>query len=212
MQKATVYSVYMANVSPEVAEAQRRVVHQFLPKGWAFVQRRADGYSHPTELTVCQASNTNALTVFLDIDCIPLSRSAFELIGEQAERGVLAGAVQRANHIENNEHIYVGPCCMAFNNRRYLEYGSPCFFETPRGDVGEEVTYRWQERGGDIYLLWPSRVNSPLWNLNTGSDKRLGLGTTYDELFYHEFCARAQAGDFVRKCKEVIKSTMEAVS
>jgi hypothetical protein len=210
MQQATVYSIYMANVVPTVAEAQRRVVEQFLPAGWEFVQRLADGYSHPTELTVCQASNSKPLTVFLDIDCIPLSSSAFELLGSAAEHGALVGAIQRANHIENKEHLYVGPCCMAFNNRRYMEYGSPQFFETPRGDVAEEVTYRWAERGGKVEFLWPVSVTTPLWNLDSASGKKLGLGTTYDDLFYHEFCARAQAGDFVRKCKEVI-STMEEV-
>jgi hypothetical protein len=212
MQRATVFSVYMDNVSPKVAEAQERVVRHFLPEGWEFAQYLAGGRSHPTELTICQASNTLALTVFLDIDCIPLSRSAFEFIGNRAEHGVLVGAVQRANHINNNRHLYVGPSCMAFNNRRYMEYGSPQFFETDRGDVGEELTYCWQERFGEISFLWPSHVNTPKWDLDAVSGMRLGLGTTFDDLFYHEFCARESAGNFVRKCNEVLKSNLEAAS
>ena len=204
MQTATIYSVYMDNIPVEVRTAQRQVVEKFMPTGWRFEQYRSGSYSHPAAMTICLATNTKPLTIFLDIDCIPLSRTALELLGARAEKGVLVGAAQRANHINNGEHLYVGPFCCAFSNRKYLELGSPSFYETARGDVGEELTYRWQAAGAPIYLLWPSLVQQPLWELTQGI--KFGMGTTYEDKFYHEFCARATAGNFVRKCEEIIQS------
>ncbi len=212
MKRATVYSIYMDNVPPAVVRAQRSVVEQFLPEGWKFTQYASgDCYSHPAAMTICTAMNQNPITVFLDIDCIPLSRAALELLAERASHGILVGAAQRANHIQNGAHLFVGPCCMAFDNQRYAELGSPSFYETGRGDVAEEVTWRWQERMAPIYLLYPSRVRSPLWDLTDG--QRLGLGTEYESKFYHEFCIRAGgAGGFIARCEEVLNSNLRGVS
>lgn len=207
--RATVYSIYMQNVAEKVVAAQREVVERFLPKGWEFVQYKADSYSHPAAMTVCVAENKLPLTVFLDIDCIPLTSNALELLAMRAELGMLIGAVQRANHIQNDCHLYVGPFCMAFDNRRYWEMGSPTFYETERGDVGEELTYRWRERSKPVYFLWPNTVREPLWDLSHGH--RFGLGTSYENLFYHEFCARTAAGDFVGRCKQVLSHANDPV-
>lgn len=200
--RATVYSIYMPNVDPAMVEAQRSVVEKFLPPGWKFVQEKVGHYSHPAAMTVCIAENRLPVTVFLDIDCIPLDECALELLGVRANLGMLVGAVQRANHINNGGHLYVGPFCMAISNRHYTEFGSPTFYETDHGDVGEEVTYRWREREQPVYFLWPTNVIQPMWAL-TGQFK-FGFGTTYENLFYHEFCARQATGDFVRKCESVL--------
>ena len=204
-QRATVYSIYMSNVDSRAVTAQKRVVEKFLPRGWDFVQYHWTGtYSHPAAMTICVAENRWPLTVFLDIDCVPLAENSLQLVARRAEIGMLVGAVQRANHIQNDCHLYVGPFCMAFSTRQYTELGSPTFFETERGDVGEELTYRWRERSKPVYFLWPTEVRNPLWELDHG--RRFGLGTTYDGLFYHEFCARNMAGEFEHKCKEILAS------
>src|SRR6185437_10375537 len=111
----------------------------------------------------------------------------------------------RANHIKNDAHLYVGPFCMAFDNRHYLELGSPTFYETARGDVGEEVTYRWREREKPVYFLWPTKVEHPLWELT--EEHKFGLGTNYENLFYHEFCARNTTGNFLGKCDQVLSGS-----
>jgi len=210
MLKATVYSIYMDNVQPDVVAAQRSVVEAFLPAGWKFVQHKPAGYSHPAHMHVCLSTNANPLTVFLDIDCVPLSVTALETLADRASHGILAGAVQRANHIENGGHIYVGPFCMAFDNKRYVELGSPSFFETPRGDVGEEVTWRWQERRAPVWMLYPSKVANPLWTIDEKT--KFGLGTEYDGKFYHEFCIRNRTGEFVNKCGEILNSNLRGVT
>ena len=204
------YSIYMDNVERGVVEAQRRVVERFLPRGWEFVQYRWTGatYSHPAAMTICTAQNQLPITVFLDIDCVPLAENSLQIIAKRADLGMLVGAVQRANHLRNDCHLYVGPFCMAFSTDWYGQLGSPTFYETERGDVGEELTYRWRARNRPVYFLWPTEVRNPLWELDHG--RRFGLGTTYENLFYHEFCARNTAGGFERKCKEVLKMATTA--
>ncbi len=203
--RATVYSIYMDNIPASVVDAQRSVVDRFLPRGWEFLQYKAykaDSYSHPAAMAVCAAKNKLPITIFLDIDCVPLSEVALDLLAARAELGMLVGAVQRANHIHNDCHLYVGPFCMAFATHQYQKHGKPTFYETDRGDVGEELTYAWKAKDKPVYFLWPSHVEQPQWDLVNGL--RFGIGTTYQDMFYHKFCARQGTGDFERRCKEIL--------
>lgn len=207
---AAVYSVYMPNISKAVVDAQRSVVEKFLPKGWEFTQVKWTGnYSHPAAMTICLAEAKKPVVIFLDIDCIPLNQNALELMAVRAELGMLVGAVQRANHIKNDAHLYVGPFCMALDLVTYEQLNSPTFYETERGDCGEELTYRWRERGKPVYFFWPNHVRQPLWELAHGH--KFGLGTTYENMFYHEFCARNAGGEFINLCQAVVAKAEDEV-
>lgn len=209
MVKATVYSVYMANISASVVRAQRECVEQFLPSGWTFKQV-GKGTLHPAMLRECVEENREEYTIFLDIDAIPLTPMSFTYLFDtrwSVTSGALVGAAQRASHIVNGNHIYVGPFCMAFKNSVYWELGGPTFNDTYRGDVGEELTYAWQAKGKPVFFIYPSDVEKPLWNLLP--DVQFGLGTTYEGLFYHMFCIRSGPDvqlRFIKKCKEVISA------
>lgn len=210
--KATVISVYQANVSARVADYQKRVVDRFLPLGWEFRQF-FHAMSHADAIAQCVEENKNEITVLLDIDCIPLAPYSLTYLLDNrwsAANGALVGAVQRANHINNKAHLYVGPFCMAFKNSTYKELGSPKFNETYRGDVGEELTYVWQEKSKPVYFLWPSDVEKPLWSL-IDKVSNFGLGTTYESLFYHAFCMRTGQTErkFIKKCQEVLQRKEE---
>ena len=205
--KATIFSTYMSNIDLEVVAYQKKCVEKFLPEGWEFKQI-CHAKTHPAALADCVKINKNPVTVFLDIDCIPLSDRSFNYLLDSRwaiMAGALVGAAQRANHIANGKHIYVGPFCMAFCNDTYKELGSPDFKETYRGDVGEELTYKWQESGKPVYFLWPSYVQKPMWNL-IDNVTQFGYGTVYEDLFYHTFCIRAAVmkGVFVSKCREIL--------
>lgn len=202
---ATVFSVYAGNVHSEVLTYQKMVVDKFLPASCEFKQYRpAHWISHAAALTECQALNSHPVTIFLDIDCIPLKAGAFEVLVDEALNGNLVGAVQRANHIENGQHLYAGPFCMAFSNSQYAALGRPTLHPTLRGDCAEELTYRWEEAGQPVRLLWPTSVRNPLWPLRDG--KMFGHGTTYNELFYHTFEMRGDETRalFVEKCREIL--------
>lgn len=215
MMKATVYSVFMDNINSSVVRNQRECVKRFLPSGWTFKQF-CHKMTHPEAMAACVDENKEELSVFLDIDCIPLAPISFTYLMDarwSASAGALIGAAQRANHIKNNAHMYVGPFCMAFKNSVYRELGSPSFAETWRGDVGEELTYTWQEKNKPVFFIYPSDVEKPMWDL-IDNVSQFGLGTTYENLFYHSFCIRGGGShetQFLKKCKSVLKNYDAAV-
>ncbi len=197
----------MCNISKNMLALQKEVVEKFLPKGWKFEQvLYSDTHGHAMQR--CTDKNKNDVTAFLDIDCVPLSKQSFRFLFDDSwscAHGALVGCAQRANHIQNNKHIYVGPFCMAFTNATYDEVGRPSFLETYRGDVSEELTYRWQEKNKPVYFLYPSDVQKPMWDL-IDNTVQFGLGTTYEGLFYHAFCARTVEGQnlFINACSNLL--------
>jgi hypothetical protein len=203
MNSARVISVYMDNVDPRVVAYQRRCVERCLPDGWTFYQYHSNE-SHDCAISRCLDESKDDVIVVLDIDCIPLSPAALPLLKSHAEKGALAGAVQRANHINNEGHLYVGPFCMSFSRSVYDRLGKPPFCDTTRGDVGEELTYRWEESGLKAFFLWPNHVEYAKWPLI--GESYFGYGTTYDSLFYHAFCIRdgVTSNLFLSRCERAL--------
>lgn len=216
MFRASVFSIYMPNISDDVVKAQYECVNKFLPPDWEFHQylhspKQFEIKQHATAIARCIKEAKHDDIILLDIDVIPLSPSALPFLSWGAHSGTLIGAVQRANHIKNKEHLYVGPFCMAFSKWRYQLLASPPFDETERGDCGEELTYRWEENRKKVRFLWPSAVEQPMWKLTGG--KVFGYGTTYDDLFYHAFCSREQhtRERFLSKCDSILNPKEIAV-
>lgn len=198
----------MNNVNLDILEYQRKVIEKIMPESWNFWQVDITGSTHPAGLDLLLKRVPDDIVIILDIDCVPLKHNSFEYLYSYAKEGMLVGAIQKANHIQNNNHLYVGPFCMAFSLKKYQELGSPSFIETRRGDVGEELTYIWQANGEEVKFMWPSSVATPLWFLT--QKEMFGYGTKYSDTFYHQFCSREQQGtqQFINECKKVIESNV----
>ena len=236
--KASVFSVYFDNVVHEVREKQRLCIEKFLPVGWTFAQflhspQSGENFPHAKALERCVNLNSNDITILLDIDCIPLSKKSFYVLANAVvadDRKGLVGIVQRANHIQNNKHLYVGPACMAFSKQYYKDLGSPSFAETNRSDAGEELTYRWAEASGftprpgsgyyrypnNVHFIWPISCVQPVWDLDYGF--KFGFGTTYGaaaagQLFYHQFNIRNPEMQqfFIRRCDQILNQERTTV-
>jgi hypothetical protein len=199
----TVVSIYMDNVAADVASWQRAVLEAFKPSGFE-VEQILTTRSHGSAIDDFLARSDHDLVVLLDIDCVPLHAHSLPNLAARAARGAVAGCVQRANHIQNDAHLYVGPFCMAFTKRLWEDLGRPSFEPTARGDVGEEFTYRCEMSGRAVDLLWPSFVETPHWDLTDG--RRFGQNTEYDGLFLHAFGIRDRAnqGRFVQRCRDIV--------
>ena len=185
-----------------VIEAQAKVVNAFLPPDCDFVQWFSGDHSYGIDTFLRR--DKHEVVVLLDIDCIPLNREILPQMIAKAREGILVGCVQRANHIENGQHLYAGPCGTAFSRELYDRIGRPSFAATERGDVGEELTYGCERLGIPVELLWPTHVVSPRWHLRDG--KMFGNGTTYANALYHAFeigigLTRQM---FLEKCREVL--------
>ena len=185
----TIASFYMDNVNPDVAKAQQRVVEGFcdLP-----LQQIKTDKSHAQAMDEFMATTQYDTVVFLDIDAIPLVEGAIEILAGLALDGI-AGAPQRANHLDNNGHIYVAPSVMAIDVAFYRKIGSPSAQPTRMGDVAEEWTYVAERYTNPIYLDILD-VEVPKWKLD---DRMFGLNTSYgianNKLFFHAFEGRSKA-------------------
>lgn len=186
--RGVVFSMYKCNISRRVVAAQRQMLLRYVPADVAIVQL-CSPQSHPQALNAFVRGTAYRTVVLLDIDCVPLRRGAIELLMDLAEAGNLAGASARTSHIQNNQHVFAGPYCMAFTMETYRKLGSPDFTETARGDVGEELTYAAEAKGVPVKLLWAVSTDEEyLWDLKDGL--RFGRGTTFEGGFWHAFMIR----------------------
>lgn len=213
--KPIIISPYMDNISPRVIEAQKAVVKKLCPD-IAFYQHRTTTPHGDTVnflLKWIMASGYDT-ALLLDIDAIPLSRQAVVSTLKIAHRGTLVGNIQRSNHIANDQHTFVAPSFMGIDIWKWHLWGEPSFMPTHRGDVAEEVTYRWEDNNGDIAFYMPlgfeaPPIEAPSWKLAEGMPD-YGCGTTFGAddvpVSYHAFQIShgKNVDNFLAKCEAVL--------
>ena len=220
--KACISAVYFENIPPEIVAYQRRVVDRFNVSGHPFYQCRrlnaavghAAGIDQFFKRNRCLDFGYDVL-LFLDIDCIPLCALAIDYYLERAAAGLLVGNIQRSNHIENGEHLFVAPSALAISVETYERLGQPSAEATKRGDVCEEFTFAAEEKGVGIEATLPSRYDTApaeceYWPLKPGMPV-YGCGSTFThpvlgDLFWHSFqiWRPEQQLNFERKCVKVL--------
>lgn len=139
--------------------------------------------------------------IFFDMDAMPLKKEGIRLIIDKIkDKNTIWGISQQSTHILKNGtpiHPYAGFSSCGFSKELYLKLGKPTFSETPRGDIGEELTWRCEELGFNVCLSYPTEFHELTEEemKNTGNAKhgwvnngiKLGLGTTFGGIFYHSF-------------------------
>lgn len=205
MARAVVVSFYMPNISRRVVAAQRRVLKRFVPSDVA-IEQVMTWKKHEHAINDFISNTPYGVVVVLDIDCIPIDGGAVDRLIADAEKGLLVGAAQRANHIDNGGHLYAAPCCLAISIETYRRLGKPLFDSTKRGDVAEELTYAAEERGVPVKLLWPTSSEDHVWQLT--ETVTYGHGTIYERAFWHAFQIRFREhqDNFVRRCQEFLSA------
>jgi hypothetical protein len=209
--KTVIATAYFENINPRVRELHREVVTKLMQDDYTYQPIKTN--DHAKAMTTFTRSVMEQKSydriIWLDIDCIPLCREALTIDAP------FWGCAQRANHIENNQHIYASPFAMGIELELYKAMGAPDFAETKRGDVGEELTYCAENIKYAPLLYQPLVVEEKpvggYWQLING--RFFGLGTTYGyadkkPLFYHAFQIRhgTAVKRFERQCLNVFQS------
>jgi hypothetical protein len=229
---AGIYSFFMGNISPEAVAAQRAVVDKFNKSKVPFYQIKTNtrhgfsldavwhmnGIKVRPEFNDMKADHKHDVIMFLDIDALPVNDQAIDSYIEQAYNGVLVGNVQRSNHIQNDQHLFVAPSAMAISVDTFLTIGKPSAIETSRADVAEEYTFKAEKKGEKVkfympLLGWAAPPEAPEgWNLKDGMPK-YGRQTTFGldgvETFWHNFQSfhPGQHEKFMEKCKSLIEDS-----
>lgn len=230
LKKRCIFTYNNFQVNDKIAEYQKLVVNKFniLPNcNFEYLRYNApDGVVYP-DAVIDYAFNKlfyelNYDTILLlDIDCIPLNTKSLIYMFEQAEKNILIGNIQRANHIENNKHTYVAPSALCISKNYFELLGKPSFVPDKMGDVGESLTYKAEELNLPIEKLFPSKYeklpkerNEP-WPLDNDMPV-YGIGTTFvnsnnEEMFYHLFQSSMNLHDdlFYNKCITVLQNFIQ---
>lgn len=196
-----ILSLYWDNVDPEVVQAQKRV---FETLGLPISQHRIDGLRHGDWIDwVMGRTESMDVFLFIDIDCVPLSKSAVVRGVQKAAGGVLYGAEGAANHVDPSRS-YAAPWYVYIHRRTWDVLGRPSAKETPFGDVCQLWTDTWRQHKGSVELVPPTSCSNPKWDL-PGRPLAYGIGTTYGDECYHLFEARAGTKQlFIERCRTLV--------
>lgn len=159
--------------------------------------------------------------IHFDIDAIPLYPEVINDIYDKIrDKKTIWGCASQSNHLVVNgtkQHAYCNTSTFGLSTDFYRKLGEPSFRNTPRGDMGEELTWKAQELGYTVSLVYPkcydgvTEEEAKAYGVSTYSDLdcgfKFGMGTTYSDMIYHATVQIVPRSTdlFVSKCEEIIK-------
>lgn len=199
------YSYSNPNISSHIIELQKRVFEKYkLP-----ITQIVENSTHGDFLNKTIKNCKSEIVILFDIDSIPLTQHLYDiLINELQKEPCIIGIEQKCNSNPHN-HTYAGPGCLALSKSLYYEIGCPDLNQNgQKSDVGEELTWKCEEKNIKVKLLTCTSVEIPKWNLD--NTRSFGIGTTYSfnniETVYHQFEIRTQTQNFVDKCYSILNN------
>jgi hypothetical protein len=197
---ARLFSLYWDNVDPVVVRAQKAVC-DFLQV--PIFQHRIHGFNHGEWIDwVMTRMDDIDIFLFIDIDCLPLSKERIAANIQKASVGTLVGAEGAANHIDP-ARSYAGAWYVYINRQVWDQLGRPSAKLTPYADICQNWTDVWKRAKAPLELIAPTACLTPKWDL-PGRKLAFGTGTTYGEDCFHLFEARN--GDpqaLVERCRAI---------
>ena len=206
--KYEIHTLAWENADARMVEAHQSVTRHFgLPVNY---HRRTVPHGRWMDW-VLERSATDVVG-FLDLDCVPLNREVVVSAIQQAfHQNSFVGVAQATNHIPPKSHIFAAPAFFFIKADVWRALGKPSFAETPRGDVGEEVSYVAEEKGVRYRALYPQFYEAParegIWRL--GNYGFYGIGTVFEGGVYHLYQGRFETNleRFVQRCGEIVAGT-----
>jgi len=202
--KAEIHSLNWPGSDPRLADEQKGVFSHFK---LALTQhhRKLD---HGFWMDAVLKQSSADVVLFVDNDCVPLSRSApIEAIRWAAQHRSFLGLAQASNHINNGVHVFAAPAFLAIARSAWMQLGQPSCRPTPRGDAAEELSWRAEEEGLPYKAWYPTHFHHPsregLWRM--GNYGTYGIGSVFAERVFHLYQGRfADNVDlFVRVCSSI---------
>ncbi|MEC7392918.1 MAG: hypothetical protein VX934_05895 [Cyanobacteriota bacterium] len=202
--KAEIHSLNWPGSDPRLADEQKGVFSHFkLP-----LTQHHRKLDHGFWMDAVLKQSSADVVLFVDNDCVPLSRSApIEAIRWAAQHRSFLGLAQASNHINNGVHVFAAPAFLAIARSAWMQLGQPSCRPTPRGDAAEELSWRAEEEGLPYKAWYPTHFHHPsregLWRMgNYGTN---GIGSVFAERVFHLYQGRfADNVDlFVRVCSSI---------
>jgi len=206
--KISINSLYWDNISPKIYDSHRMVMSKFdIP-----IKYNCSNISHGFWMDLIMKNVVADIYVFFDIDCVPITREAYDAsLDYVIKHNTFIGNAQVSNHIEPKNHIFAAPSFFAISRECYYKLGAVSFIETHRSDVAEELSYVADSMNIGYKCIYPTKFDAVsetdgIWNLaNYGV---YGIGTVFENKFYHLFQSRIQKNVdlFVNRCNQIATS------
>jgi len=220
-----IFTSYNHAVDPRLAEYQSLVIEKlrngipFLPLKYGFTENEmlhGDILNKAIHKVFYEMGADCILIV--DVDAIPLSTESLEETLHVAYSGHVVGNIQRSNHFENGQHVYVGSSYICFTRYIFEAAGSPTMCYNNKYDTCELLTVNAERFNIPVTKFMPTHVDSPwvdsngnlgYWNLADGMPK-YGIGTTFSyenkPMSYHLFSSRHHIYNqyFFDKCQSIL--------
>ena len=115
--KAEIHSLNWPGSDPRLADEQKGVFSHFkLP-----LTQHHRKLDHGFWMDAVLKQSSADVVLFVDNDCVPLSRSApIEAIRWAAQHGFLHGLAQASNHINNGVHVFAAPAFLAIARSAWM--------------------------------------------------------------------------------------------
>lgn len=204
--KVEINTLYWEGSPTELVTAHKKVTSHFqLPVNYYEHTARHGAWMD----RVCESS-TSDIIGFLDGDCVPLSKNAvMRAISYVKENNTFIGIAQASNHIPPKSHIYAAPAFFFITKDCWRKINTS-FVETPRSDVGEELTYAAEKMGIRYRCIYPTFFEREpvegIWRL--GNYGFYGVGTAFGDTCYHLYQGRMSNNLelFVQRCNEIVSN------
>lgn len=132
-------------------------------------------------------NSSNALEIFLDIDCIPYNLSSIkESIMWVYEKDTFCGNAQNVSHVSDNTP-YASPSFLVVSTSYYKNLNSPKLTPIINGpihiDTAQNLTIMADQLSHEYKLLYPLGSFHKEWTLIPGH--QYGIGTVYPGTYHH---------------------------
>lgn len=206
--KISVNTLFGSNINPLLIENHKKVHGHF----GIDVNYYGINVRHGIWMDHIIRNTDSDIFVFSDIDCVPLTKEAFERgIAYVKAKDSFIGPAQASNHIGTKSHVFAAPAYFFITKTCYERIGSPTFAETPRSDVAEEVSYKAEENGNRYRCWYPNFFDGVpvegVWRLSNYG--YYGIGTVFGNSFYHLYQSRFDKNVelFQKRCEEIVNGT-----
>jgi len=213
MMKIEIHSLVWKNTDPKFLDAHRKVYDEFDLS----VNYSLENYNHGQWMTYLASNRDYDFIMFCDIDCVPITREAFdESVRYCLNTGGFIGPAQASNHYPPPicHHIFCAPSFFMISKETYFRMNKPSFESIHgRSDVAQEISRIADHVGVPRFCWFPTHYeNGPKTANPLGHDPlscygRYGIGTVYGEnKVYHLYESRTSKNVdiFVDRCKQIV--------
>lgn len=211
--KISINTLFWDNTDPELISTHKQVMSKFdLPV--TYTQKNihhGEWIDH-----VMTSDNSVDVFVFMDSDCIPLKREYFDEAINHCANGYMVGNAQVTNCIRAKHDLFCAPSFLVISKPYYERIGKPSAKNNKRSDIAQEFTRAAVESELRLKMNFPTSFQSVpsggVWRLSGYG--YYGVGTIFDNKFYHLFQARFKQNIdlFKETCNAVLNGDLGAIN